>query len=228
MRGVIRLVRRHYRRMPCGILFQFAENRRPLQIFAGGRVRRIDRLLPGLRVFFVDKLRYRNFREVGIAHKFGAIEKCPPEGLKRVMHRLGRAVAHFAEIIAFQNIQDLNEHCSARRWRRRADYFIPAIRPTHRLALFHFIVREILDGNQTAALLHCSGQFFREGTVIKIVWLLGNLLQRSRQVGLAENFARLVVISVALKHAMRFRKLGQMPVVQIGGLFPTQCIAFAR
>ena len=49
-----------------------------------------------------------------------------------------------------------------------------------------------------------------------------------RQIGLAENISRVVVVAVALKDAARFGELGQMPVMQIRGFFPAQGISLAR
>ena len=88
------------------ILFQFTENRRALQIFAGSGVRWINRFPPGRAILFVNELRHRNLRKIRIAQKFRPIEKRPPERLDRQMNRLRRPVSQLGQIVAFQNIQD--------------------------------------------------------------------------------------------------------------------------
>ena len=89
-------------------------------------------------------------------------------------------------------------------------------------------MRQVVGGDQATALLHGSCEFPRKSTMVEIIWLLGDAFERPGQVGLAEEFSRLVVIAVALKYAARFGELRQMAIMQILGFVPSQGIALAR
>ena len=180
--------------------------------------RSVDRLAPGVAVSLVDELRNRDLGEIGIAEKLGAIEKCALERLGRQMNALGRAVALLGQIVAFQNVEHLDQSDSARRRRRRADDLVSAIGAANRLALFDLILRQIVGGNQASALLDGRRQLARQRAMVEIVRIVGDALQRLRQLRLLENVAWLVVVAVALEDAMRLGKLRQIGVAEGPGL----------
>ncbi len=116
----------------------------------------------------------------------------------------------FAKIVALKNIQGLDQHDTAGGRRRRADDFVSAIGAANGLALLHFVVRQILGGNQAATFLHCRGKFARQCAVVEIVGFLGDALERAGEVGLAENLSRLVVVAIALEDAARLGKFREV------------------
>src|SRR5439155_26092637 len=92
-----------------------------------------------------------------------------------------------------------------------------------RLALFHFVVSKVFSSDQAAALLNGRGEFARHGTVIELVRIGGDALQRLGQFRLTKDFARFVVIPIALKDAARFWEAGQILVIsEISGILPSQ------
>ena len=133
VRRMIRLGHCAGRRMRGGVLFELGEDSGPQQILADAGVRRIDRFPPGRAISFVDQLRDGDFGKIGIAHKLGPIEERAPEGFQGQMHRLRRPAPHLRQIVAFENIQDLDQRRPARRRRRRADDVVSAVGPAHRL-----------------------------------------------------------------------------------------------
>src|SRR3989454_11982123 len=127
------------------VLFELAKAGWPAQVLAATRVRRINRLTPIPGVLLVNQRSYRNLGKIGITQKLSAIEERAAEGFQCQMYCPGRS-AIFGQIVAFQNIENLDQRNSAggRGW--RADDFIATIRAAHGFALFHFIMRQIIGG----------------------------------------------------------------------------------
>ena len=140
-------------RVPGCVLVQLAEDGGTVQVVALAGVIGIDRLPPACAVLLVDKLRHRNLGEIRVSEKLGAVEESPAEGLDGQVHRLRRAVAELGQVVAFQNIENLDKGNTARRGRRGADNFVSAIGAVHRLAFLHLVVRQIVRGDQAAVLL---------------------------------------------------------------------------
>ena len=183
------------------VALQFVEDYRPLQIFAQAGSLRVDRLAPGHAILFVDKLGHRNLRKVRISQELGAVEKRPSEGFGNEMNGRRRADSIFAQIVTFEDVQDLHQGNPARRRRRRADDVIFPIAAPDRLALLYFVVGEVFGGNQAPSLLNRDGNLLRHGPVIKVIGIPLNPLQGLSQVGLAKDLTRLVVVPVPLKDA---------------------------
>ena len=66
--------------------------------------------------------------------------------------------------------------------------------PDHRLALLHLIVREVVFSDQAAVLLDRFGDLLCQVTVIEAIGIVGNALERSRQLGLTKELASAVAI----------------------------------
>ncbi len=196
VRRMIRLRRRGGGRMGGSIAFQLAEDAGRLKFFARTGVHWVDPISPGGGIFLIEKLRDGELGKIGIAHKLRPIKKRSPERLDREMHGLRRPAFHVREIVSLENVERLDEHGSTGRRRRCADHLISAISPAHRLALLDLIVSQIVGGDQTATLLDGSSQLAGEFPVVEVIGTAGDPLQRVRQVGLAENLSRLVVIAV--------------------------------
>src|SRR5215468_1376797 len=133
------------------ILLQLAKDRRTLQFFAHAGALRINRLPPSGSIFLVEKLGNRNRGEVRITQELRAVEEGAPEALDGKVDRFGRTALHLGEIVALENIQQLDQDdATGGRW-RRADDFKSAIASAHGLPLFDFIVGQIVYRDQTSA-----------------------------------------------------------------------------
>src|ERR1700691_5533633 len=124
MGGVFRFVNGGGARL--SYTFELAE-RRAFEFFAYTGMVLVDGVAPCRSIFFVDELSNGNFREVRIAHKFGAVVKSAAERFDFEVDGVGGTVAKFREIEAFENVEDFDQRYSAGRWRRSADDVIPAI-----------------------------------------------------------------------------------------------------
>src|SRR5215469_1164794 len=113
--------------MPGSVLLQLSEDLGALQSLAGCGLRGIDRVAPRGSVFLVNQLSNGDFGEVRITQKLGAIEKSSPKSFDRVMNGSRRPVLHFSEIVAFEDVQRLDQHRSTRGRRGSADDLITAI-----------------------------------------------------------------------------------------------------
>src|SRR5215468_3697056 len=92
------------------ILLELGKDRRSLQFFTWAGAFRIDRFPPPRRIFFVDELGDGNFGKVRIAEKLRPVEERASVSLDGEMNRVSRPALHFREIVAFQNIERLDEH----------------------------------------------------------------------------------------------------------------------
>ena len=142
-----------------GIGFQLAENSGPFQFFAGAGVRRIDTFSPCIRVFFVDQLGYGNTGEIRVSHEVGAVHECPAKSFDYKVNRLRRSILHSGQVVTLQNVQRLDQNRPPGRGGRRTDHFETAIRAANGLALLHFVVRQIVGGDEATALLHRGSDF---------------------------------------------------------------------
>ena len=138
------------------------------------------------------------------------------------------AVAEFRQVEAFQNIEDFDQRDPARRWRRSADNVVAAIGPANRLALFHFVVREVVGSNEASTFRYGGGEFAGHGAVIEVIRIFCNPLQRAGEFRLLQSLAWLIIFAVALKDALRCGELGKVVVAQILGVFPGKGEAVAR
>ncbi len=85
-----------------------------------------------------------------------------------------------------------------------------------------------MSSDQSAAALHCGGDFAGESAFVEIRWIGGNPLKGPRQFGLTEDLSRLVQVAVTLENASGFRKFRQFLVVQGLRFFVGKCHAIAR
>src|SRR5215469_7283680 len=152
MRRVLRFVDHHRPRVRAGVPIELRKDRGTLQLSAGTRFLQWDRLAPGFCVALINQLRYGNLREVGIAHELSAIEKRPLEGLGCQVNARCRAVAQLAQIVAFEDVEDLYQRHTSRGRRRRADDVVATIRAADWLPLFYVIRSQVLGSHQSSAL----------------------------------------------------------------------------
>jgi len=101
---------------------------------------------------------------------------------------------------------------AGRRW-RSADDVVAAIGAANGLAFFHFVSGQVFGGDQASAFVDGRGQLAGHGAVIELIGILGDAFQGAGEFGLLEQFARLVVVSVAQKNAFGFGKLGEVLIV---------------
>ncbi len=197
------------------ILVELGEDLRPLQRICRCRPSQRNRLPPRFGITLVNQLRNWNLREIRIAQKLRTIEECSLKRFACQVNALRRPAPLLREIVALENVQDLHQRDASRRWWRRTDYFIAAIAPANRLPLLHLVSRKVFGRYQSSALLHRSSQLARQVSVIKVIRILRDPLQRLRQFRLLEHITRLVEISIALKNVLRLRKQRQFLLVQV-------------
>src|SRR5690242_17226799 len=172
---------------------------RPLELAAVTGMVRIKRGAPCHPIFLVHQLSYRDVGKIGIAEKLGAVEESAPEGLRGQVNGLSRVAAQRAQVITFEYVERLHQRDSARGGRRRAQDLIAAITSVNGPALFDFVVSQVLRRDQTAALLDRRRNLPRHFAMVEVVRIGRDFLQRGSQFRLAENFAGLVVLAIALK-----------------------------
>src|SRR5208337_1061945 len=204
--------------MGASIAIQLREDCRTPQLATGNGTAKVDGIAPGVAVSLVDQLCYRELRKSEIAEEFRAIEKRALVSLCRQVDVLGRSVTLLGEIVAFQDIETLDEGDAARGRRRSADNVVPTVGATNWLALLYFIVCKVFRGDQASALLNRVGYLACHRPVVEVIGIAGDALQGLRQLRLLEYFTRLIVVAVALENAVRLRKLRQIGIVKGRGL----------
>src|SRR5205809_1010193 len=107
--------------------------------------------------------------------------------------------AILCQIVTFQNIENLNQRNSARRGRRSADNFIPAVRTPHSFAFFHFIMGEIVNADQPATFLNECGYLARYSALIESCRIFGDPFQSQGQFRLPKNLSGFVIVAVTLE-----------------------------
>ena len=94
------------------------------------------------------------------------------------------------QIVAFQNIEHLDQHDAAGRRRRHRDDVIAAISAAHRRALDGAIIFEIVGGHDAAGSLHRRGDLLRDVAVIECLRsALRDGRERGGEIGLHEAIA---------------------------------------
>src|SRR6185312_13867443 len=119
--------------------------------------------------------------------EYRAIEEGAAVGLRDQVDRGGRVRSRTLEVVAFQDVEQLDENDAARRGRRRADDGEAAVCPRDRLAIEHAVVGEILGGDQSPTLLDEIGELPRHGPGVEAVRFLLDALERARQLRLSED-----------------------------------------
>src|SRR6266550_8944414 len=97
---------------------------------------RIDCRTQSISVILVDQSPNRHAREVSVAKILSPICVRPAHCFGHEMIAIGRGGSHLGEIIAFKNVEHLDQYHSARRWWRHRDYLISAIAAAYGLTLF--------------------------------------------------------------------------------------------
>src|SRR6266511_5869114 len=122
-------------------------------------------------------------------------------GLGGEVQRLCRAGAARLEVVTLEDVEHQLNADAAGTWRRHADDVVAPIRTANGRSLLRLVVLEILTSNQAAVRLHL---FFDELGGFALVKacrsVVRNALERSREIGLFEQLAGGVRLSV-------FRKL---------------------
>src|ERR1035438_8970732 len=98
--------------------------------------------------------------------------------------RVAGAVAEFREVVAFEDIEDLDERDSTRRWRWSTDDVIAAIGAANGLAFLDFVGGEVFGSNQASAFVKGRGEFGSHGAVVERVGIFGEAFQCAGEFGL--------------------------------------------
>ncbi len=168
---------------------------------------RVDGLAPGCSVDGRDQLLHWNGGEVGIAEVVGAVHVGAPEGFGDEVGLLRRAIAHFSEVVAGEDVEDLEQDRAAGRWRRRGEDRVAAIGADERIAVFfYFVGGEIGGGDQSPALLDGGGKFGGQGAFVERGGIGGDALERGGELWLREAVAGFVEVAVALEEAAGIRE----------------------
>ena len=110
------------------------------------------------------------------------------------------------EVVAGEDVEDLQQHDAAGGRRRRGDDVVSAIAAEQRLAVFDLVGGEVGGGDQSAALLDGRGELRGHGADVEGGGIGGDARQGARQFGLDEALARLVEVAVALEDAAGVRE----------------------
>ena len=114
--------------------------------------------------------------------------------------------AELREIVAFENVEHLDQMHAAGGGRRHRDNVVAAIGPAHRLALDRPIVFHVLGGHDAACLAHGGDDLFRDRTFVESFRSVGgDGTQRDREIGLQQILARHQHGAVAVQKNRRAR-----------------------
>src|ERR1700676_274334 len=174
VRGVLRFANGCEIRL--GYSFQFAEGR-AFQIFAHAGMVEINGVAPCGSVLLVDELRDRNFGEIGIAHKVGAIVESASERFDFEVDAAGGAVAELSEVEAFEDIENFDERDSAGRWRRGADDVVAAIGAPNGLAFLDFVGSEVGGRDEASAFVDGRSQLAGHSAMVEVIGIFGDAFQ---------------------------------------------------
>ena len=153
---------------------------------------------------------YGHGGEVGVAQVVGAVLVGAAEGFGDERNLLRRTIRQEGELVAGEDVENLNQHDSAGRGRRRGNDLIAAIAAGERCAVLHFVSREVGGGEQSAALLDGGGKLGRHRTFVEARGIGGDALQGAGELRLREAVAGPQIIAIALEDAARFGEAGEV------------------
>ena len=146
----------------------------------------------------------RHLHGIGVAHECRAI------GVS-ALHRLGNDVqrllaAELCKIVAFEDVEHLDQMNATGGGRRHRNNVIAAIGPADRLAQDRAVIFHVLGGHDPAGLAHGGDDLVRDRTFVKSFRpVAGNRPQRDRKVGLQQILARHQHGAVAVEKNRRAR-----------------------
>ncbi len=130
------------------------------------------------------------------------------------MQAAGGVVPELGEIVAFEDVQDLDDMNAARRRRRHRDDIVAAIGSAHRLALNRRVGLEVFLGDEPAVPLHLIFDQLGNGPLVEPARALGgNGAERLGEVRLAKEFARLVGLAFRMLEIGLARRVGREALV---------------
>ena len=158
---------------------------------------------------FEIRRRHRHARdEVRIAQELRAVGEGAPHRFGDQVQVLRRAVAVGLEVVALQHVQHLGHGDAAGAGRRHADDLVAAVGAAGGLALLRLVLLQVVAGDEAVVGLHLlldqrrGLAFVEPGRA-----LVGNALERLREVGLLQDVAGLVGRAVLRELRQRGRVL---------------------
>jgi hypothetical protein len=121
------------------------------------------------------------------------------------------------EVVAGEDVEDLDEDEAAGGWRRRGDDLVTAIVSYNGGAVFDFVSGEVGGGDEAAVGLLEGGDLLRHFSLVEVVGVGGDAGEGGGQLGLAEGVAFFVEVAVTLEDAGGGGELGEGFVVEIIG-----------
>ena len=155
---------------------------------------------------------------VGVAEVVGPVHVGAAKGFGDQVHGLRGAVAELGQVVAFQNVERAEQDDSAGGGRRGADDGVVVEGAGDGRALDDIVLGEVVEGEQGAALAELVDQFVGQLAVVEVLGVVGDALEGAGELGLAEGFALLIEMAVALEDALRVGKPGEVGVAEFAGL----------
>ena len=148
---------------------------------------------------------HRRIAEIGGAVGIGAPH--------RLDHQVQpRGVVLLVELVAFEDVEHLDQHDAARRRRRHRDDLVAAIAAAHRPAHMRAIVLEVVRGHDAAGGLHRGGELLGDRTLVECARpALRDRFQRVGEVALHQQVAGAERIAVGLEEDLRRGRPARQP-----------------
>ena len=178
----------------------------------GGRLVRIDLLPARGRVLLGDeRLQELRGHAVGIGEVGRTVGEPNPLRFDEPVQIVGAVVAERLDVVALENVQHLERHEALGIGRHLVDV-VAAVARVNRVHPIRLVAGEIGLGEKPAALLKVGRDGASDRALVeRIASSRGHLLQRSRQVRVAEDVARPRHAPARQKHCSRGRICRQLP-----------------
>ncbi len=152
---------------------------------------------------------------IGIAEKQRAVGIGAFHRFDQIMQLL--RLVGMREVVAFENVEHLDQLDAARRRRRHRDDVIAAIGAAHRRALDGAVVSQIVGGHHAARGLHGRGDFVRDRPLVEGARALArDRLERLREIALDQTVAGRHRAAVGFEENLRRRGPARQPRVLVG------------
>jgi len=111
-----------------------------------------------------------DLHKIRVAHVFSSICESTSHCFRHQVISIARVSINILQIVAFEDIQHLNQYRTARGWRRHRNDFISSIRSTQRRAFFRHITSEILESHEAVVTLHVFDDQTSCLAFIEFIW----------------------------------------------------------
>ncbi len=197
------------------------------EIGGGGRFVALDGFAPRGGVGAAGHLLDGLGGEVGVAEIVGAVHEGTAESFGDVVHLGGGAVgAQLRQLVAGEDVEDLDEDDAAGGGRRRGDDIVTAIAADDRGALFDLVVGEVGGGNEASVGLLEGGDLSGYVAFVEVGGVVGDFGEGGGEERLPEGVACLIEVAVALEDAGGDGEADEVLAVEGAGLRGGEGVAF--